>query len=62
MKVKKIREMSKLERKNALVELRKELMKLKSQVKTGLTPDNPSRIRQAKKDVARILTEKEEEE
>lgn len=62
MKAKKIRGMSKQERVDALADLKKELMKLKSQVKTGLTPDNPSRIKQARRDVARILTVKEEEE
>ena len=62
MKAKKVREMGKKERNEALSELRKELMKLKSQVRTGLTPDNPSRIKQVRKDIARILTVKEETE
>jgi ribosomal protein L29 len=62
MKAKKIRAMGKAERKEALVELRKELMRLKSQVRTGLTPDNPSRIKQARRDIARILSVKEETE
>ena len=62
MKSKKIREMGKAERAEALAELRKELMRLKSQVRTGLTPDNPSRIKQVRKDIARILTVKEETE
>ena len=62
MKVKKVRGMNKQERSDALVELHKELMKLKSKVMTGLTPDNPSRIKQARKDIARILTVMEEEE
>ena len=60
MKAKKIRGMSKIERNEALAELRKELMRLKSQVKTGLTPDNPSRIKHVRKDIARILSVKEE--
>jgi large subunit ribosomal protein L29 len=60
MKAKKIKSMSKSERSEALAELRKELMRLKSQVRTGLTPDNPSRIRQVRRDIARILTVKEE--
>jgi len=62
MKASKIRSMSSEEKKSALQDLKKELMKLKSQVRTGLTPDNPSRIKQAKRDIARILTVKEEEE
>ncbi|MBR9678674.1 MAG: 50S ribosomal protein L29 [Nanoarchaeota archaeon] len=60
MKAKKFRSMSKVERDEALAELRKELMRLKSQVKTGLTPDNPSRINHIQKSIAQILTVKEE--
>lgn len=62
MKIKKIRSMSRSERSETLSELRKELMRLKSQVKAGLAPDNPSRIRHVRKDIARILTVKEESE
>lgn len=60
MKVKEIRNLEDSKRNDMLAELRKELMKLHSQAKSGLTPDNPSRIRQVRKDIARILTIMEE--
>ncbi len=60
MKAKEIRKFEGKERINMLEELRKEFMKLKSQIKSGLVPDNSSRIRQVRKDIARLLTLKRE--
>ncbi len=37
-------------------EMRKELMKLKSQVARGTPPENPGKIRALKRGIARILT------
>ncbi len=56
MKAKELKNMEEKKLRDMLEELRKELMKLRSQVKSGLAPDNPSKIREVKKDIARILT------
>ena len=37
-------------------ELRKELMKIKSQIATRTPPENPGRVREIKKTLARIRT------
>lgn len=55
LKVDDIREMSIEERINLLNELRKELIRLYSQARTG-TLTNTSRIRIIRKNIARILT------
>ncbi len=39
-----------------LRELRMELVKMNAQVATGTTPKSPGKIRQAKRNIARILT------
>ena len=61
MKISKIREMSSPELKNELSELKSELFKLRFSLATnGL--DNPMKIKEVKKDIARIktvLTERE---
>ena len=63
MKINKIREMSSPELENELKELKQELFKLRFSLATnGL--DNPKKISQVKKDIARIntvLTEREME-
>ena len=41
-----------------LAELRKELMKLRSQVAAGTIPKNPGRIKVIRKNIARIFTMK----
>lgn len=43
------------EMKNKLLDLRKELMKLKSQVARKTPPENPGKIRAIKRTVAKIL-------
>ena len=55
MKINKIREMSSPELENELGELKKELFKLKFSLATnGL--DNPMKIKEVKKDIAKINT------
>lgn len=55
MKISKIREMSSPELKNELSELKSELFKLRFSLATnGL--DNPMKIKEVKKDIARIKT------
>ena len=53
--------MSLEERKKKLEELRVELGKLKTTVAAGGTIENPSRIREIRKTIARILTVQTEE-
>jgi large subunit ribosomal protein L29 len=56
MKKKEIAAMSVEELKARLVELRKELMKLNTQVAAGTPPKNSGQVRAVKKNIARILT------
>ena len=48
--------LNKTEAKAKIMELKKELMKLKAQVSRGTPPENPGKIRVIKKNIARILT------
>jgi large subunit ribosomal protein L29 len=69
LRVKDIRAMSSEDRKKRLTELRTELMRLRTMIKAGGSVENPARIRELRKAIARILTieneqskaEKEEE-
>jgi large subunit ribosomal protein L29 len=61
MKMREIRDMSKEERARRLSELRTELVRMRTMVKAGGAVENPSRIRELKKTVARILTVMNEE-
>jgi len=56
LRIKDIRAMASEERREKLVELRTELARLKTMVKAGGSIDNPSRIRELRKTIARILT------
>jgi len=56
IRVKDIRGMSPEDRKKKLTEFQTELMRLKTMVKAGGSIDNPARIRELRKAVARILT------
>lgn len=53
--------MSSEDRKKKIIELRTELVRLKTMVKAGGSLDNPSRIRELRKTIARILTVENEE-
>jgi large subunit ribosomal protein L29 len=61
LRIKEIREMSSEDRKKRLMELRTELIRLKTMIKAGGTIENPARIRQLRKTIARILTIENEE-
>lgn len=39
-----------------LSDLKKELMKINTQISTGTTPENPGRVKEVKKTIARIIT------
>jgi large subunit ribosomal protein L29 len=53
--------MSPQEREKRVIELRTELVRLKTMVKAGGSIDNPSRIPELRKTIARILTIENEE-
>jgi len=55
MKASKIREMSSQELQQKLMELKSELFNLRFQMATGQL-ENPMRVREVKKDIARIKT------
>jgi large subunit ribosomal protein L29 len=56
IRVKEIREMSPEERRKRLNEFRTELLRLKTMVKAGGTVENPARIKELRRAIARILT------
>jgi len=60
LRIKEIREMSSEERNKKIAELKTELLRLKTMIKAGGTIENPARIRQIRKTIARILTIKNE--
>lgn len=60
LRVEEIRKMSKEERLKRLAELRSELLRLKTQAMRG-TLENPARVREIRKAIARILTVEREE-
>ena len=61
LRIKDVREMSSKERKEKITELQTELARLRTMVKAGGSIDNPSRIRELRKTIARILTIETEE-
>ncbi|MCD6431498.1 50S ribosomal protein L29 [Candidatus Bathyarchaeota archaeon] len=61
LRVKEIRDMTSEERVKKLNELRTELMRLRTMVKAGGTIENPSRIRELRKAIARLLTVEHEQ-
>ena len=56
LRLKEIRDLSDEKRKEKLIELQTELRKLTSMTKSGGSVDNPSRIKELRKGIARILT------
>jgi large subunit ribosomal protein L29 len=56
LRLKDIRAMSSEDRRKRLTELRTELMRLKTMIKAGGAVENPARIRELRKTIARILT------
>ena len=62
LRLKEIREMSPEKRVEKLTELRTELRKLTSMSKAGGSIDNPSRMKEIRKAIARILTVQREKE
>lgn len=58
MKVKELRVMNELDLENKLVELKKELMKINSQIAVGTVPKSPGKVKMIKRTIAKILTVK----
>ncbi len=56
LRLKDIRAMSSEDRRKRLTELRTELMRLKTMIKAGGAVENPGRIRELRKTIARMLT------
>jgi large subunit ribosomal protein L29 len=56
LRVKEIRDMSPEERMEKLGDLRTELLRLKTMIRAGGTVENPARIKELRKTIARILT------
>jgi len=56
LRLKDIRAMSSEDRRKKLTELRTELMRLKTMIKAGGSVENPARIRELRKTIARVLT------
>lgn len=56
IRVKEIRDISHEDRLKRLGELQTELMRLKTMVKAGGSIENPARVRELRKTIARILT------
>ncbi|MBE0519654.1 50S ribosomal protein L29 [Candidatus Bathyarchaeota archaeon] len=61
LRVKEMRDMSSEARVKRLNELRTELLRLRTMVKAGGTVENPARIKELRKTIARILTIEHEE-
>ena len=59
---KEFRSASSEELQGKLAEFKKELLKLNVQVATGATPESPGKLKQTKKNIARILTLLKEKE
>lgn len=56
MKAKELKLMNEIDLENKIAELRKELMKINSQIAIGMAPKNPSKSGEIKKTIAKILT------
>ncbi len=56
MKSKELRAIDELNLENKMIELKKELMKIKSQIAIGTAPKNPGKVRDIKRTIAKILT------
>lgn len=61
LRIKDIRSMAPEERQKRLTELQTELVRLKTLVKAGGALENPARIREIRKAIARLLTVNNEE-
>ena len=56
MKAKELKAMSELDLENKSIELKKELMKVNSQIAIGTLPKSPGKIKEMRRTIAKILT------
>jgi len=56
MKVKELKAMNELDLENKSTELKKELMKVNSQIAIGTLPKSPGRVKEMKRTIAKVLT------
>ena len=56
MKVKELRLMNESDTNSKLIDLKKELMKINSQIAIGTVPKSPGKVREIKRTIARILS------
>ena len=56
MKSKELKLINEADLENKMEELKKELMKINSQIAIGTVPKNPSKVSEIKRTIARILT------
>jgi len=61
LRVKEIRDMSSEKRSERLGELRTELLRLKTMIQAGGTVENPARMKELRRTIARILTVESEQ-
>ena len=62
MKAKELRVLNELDLEAKVMELKRELMKISSQIAIGIMPKNPRKVRQIKRTIARISTIKSEKQ
>lgn len=56
MKAKELKVMSEIDLENKSIELKKELMKVNSQIAIGTLPKSPGKVKEMKRTIAQILT------
>ena len=56
MKVKELRIINEIDLENKIIELKKELMKINSQIAIGTVPKSPGKAKEMKRTIAKILT------
>ena len=56
MKAKELKVMNDSDLDSKLIELKKELMKINSQIAVGTVPKNPGKVKDIKRTIAKILT------
>ena len=60
MKAKELRVMNELDLAKKVLELKKELMKIDSQIAIGTVPKSPGKVKEFKRTIAKILTIKQQ--
>lgn len=60
MKIKELRLINESDLEKKIIELKKELMKVNSQIAIGTLPKSPSKVKEMKRTIAKILTIKQE--